>query len=214
MSSIPVNDTIDHDDFEEFKKQMCVLFGVCENAGNDHYYSILVSPLVNICTWDRGKYMQWVLEFTREHHIDIFRTLVSSFIFTRAVIKHSIDVVKHMLPFTGVQDERMDSPLFNAIAYCYIDVVYLLIDNGARTEKCNIINARCHYQKAVAYQEQRDEKRAACSSAAIVVNCVFRRKGAPHDFALHLVKNYIWASRKEDEWLTKTNAAKRLNFNE
>jgi hypothetical protein len=150
---------------------------------------------------------------------------------TKGVLSHaicmgtgSLDMVKRLLPFTGVQDasftiENYVSPLGETISWgpeCVLEleaISYLLIDYGACLSRVKNVQGLSsdRLYALLRYQKKRNDKQDACTAAIAALSRVFRVGGAPRDFTQHLLRNFVWPLRNNDDWLTPGKQQRKKN---
>lgn len=206
---------IERDDFDVFKLEALKLFSCFSSTEND---CDNLSWIINsIIMWNRGNYIRWILETTKDHSLLFpFITNPNSTMYGKSALVFSaeinqIDIIMNMIPFVGVQDDADETALEIAIRRGNVEAMRILIEHGALIENCT------HYeidnlQKAKHIEEEYNEKRAACRRAIAALNRVFRRGGAPPDFTRHFLRNYVWTQKRNITWLKETSSQKRLKF--
>jgi hypothetical protein len=218
---------IKKDDFIKFKEIVCYLAEYGDFRVTDWLTIIRI-----IIRKRRGTYLSWFLNHFKTY--PWFQSVMSSDVVEsrqKGVLSHairmgtgSLDMVKRLLPFTGVHDisytiENYVSPLAYTISCDYLShsemeqISYLLIDYGARlsmvTNVYGLSSDRLY--ALLRYQKKRNARRAACTAAIAALSRVFRVGGAPRDFTQHLLRNFVWPLRNNDDWLTPGKQQRKKN---
>lgn len=210
---------IEHDDFDAFKFEALKFFSCFSFTENNTFelYDSLKWIINTITIWDRGSYIRWVLETTKNHHTlfsfitDPGTTTYGKSLIVKAAGGNHTDVLRAVIPFIGVQDNVQHTALDAAIRNRCIDAIQILIENGARISY-SVYYSYNDWFTAKRIQEEYDEKRAACRRAIAALNRLFRRGGAPRDMTQHFLRNYVWTQKRNTVWLKETSSQKRLKF--
>lgn len=190
-------EAVEFDDFESFKKYM---------TGCSIITDIFQMIVMHATQFNRANMIKWIMETYKE--TPIFEWLVhdnanrdnSMPLLSIAAQFGAYDVIRVLLPYTGVQDIAYNSPLTCAVLNNAYTSAHLLMDAGARLSNVHpapVAKLERYYD----YQDELDEKRRACKAASTAMLCVYKKRKVHKDFRVYIIKRYILSTKLNNKWI-------------